>query len=650
MCGIAGFFLPETMSVSRANEIIQRMQKSLWNRGPDGKGAVLFDGNNGFAEQSQLLNSSGNSDIPNSFQAGLVHTRLSILDLSSAGSQPMTSPEKRYWIVYNGEVYNFKEIQAELKNKGYQFKSNSDTEVVLYSWIEWGVNCLQKFNGMFSFVIYDRYEKDIFCVRDRIGIKPFYYYLNGESFLFSSDVTTLIASGLYEPKVNWAGIYLGMAFQGSLRPFTVYEGVHALLPGHYMHFKMGEKAEPVKYWDLPINQHLDINENDAEEELHSLLKKSVQRCLVSDVDVATLMSGGVDSSTLSAIASLQHNQIKTFTLTWDEQYSLFSELEQAKATAKRYPMQHIITHVDGDDLVNSADDMLWLYEEPIGFFEPHYPVAKHVNQHNMKVALLGLGPDELLCGYNHHEILKKYWLSLKPFQSINSLIPGIGKMKRLKNILEQKSVPDLFYHLFSSYVNVDSSFFSTEIQKQLFDRRECMKKCFDLSDTIEDPFQCMSYVDMKVYIGTHHNHTTDRFLMNYHVEGRLPFLDHELVEFCFKLPHQYKIRGNEAKYLLRKIAARYIDPSNLKMKKQGFVVPEFEFINGDLKQCIVDRITRLQDRDFFHKEKLQEVISNMAKDISCARTALYFSNFELWYEWFIERQHPLFQPVSSSVN
>ncbi len=640
MCGIAGFFLDNPLPFTLALAMAQRCLSTLYDRGPDGQGWVFFT--------NQGTVSSFNEAIdPNTLVFGaLLHTRLKIIDLSDRAAQPMSASSGRFWLTYNGEVYNFLEIRTELESHGWDFYSDSDTEVVLKAYLQWGNNALDKFRGMYAFAIYDAVERSIFIARDCIGIKPLYYHQRESSFVFASDMTTLIASGLYDPKPNWNGLCLGIAFQGSPRPSTSYKDAFALSPGHYLSGRAVGSKQIVQYWDLPVGQQLDISEEKALERYEELLHQAIKRCLIADVEVGTLMSGGLDSTTMTAIAASMHPTIRAFTLAYDTALDSLSELDQAHATAKMHNLSHTITRFRKEDLMGSLDDMLWVFEEPIGALEPHYPIAQNISKHGIRVILNGLGPDELMGGYGYYRNLQQHWPWLKHLSFLAPFIPRKGRLTTAARIMESSDPFDIFRRLFASYLYENpASVFADNLLDDNIDALAAIRSASPDLKKFTDSFQALSYADMKFYIGTHHNHTSDRFLMRFHIEGRFPYLDRDLVEFCFRLPTHLKWRKDQSKYLLRKLSAKYIHPSCLEMKKKGFGIPEADFITGSIEQVLRKRVEQLKERAVFKRSALEDVLNDRSGTTRAARRLLYFANFELWYHWFIDRQHPKLLPV-----
>ena len=479
-------------------------------------------------------------------------------------------------------------------------------------------------------------KKVLFCARDRVGIKPFYYFLNNNEFLFASDITTLISSGLITPKMNWEHIMAGYAFQGALRPNTVYENIVALEPGYTMSIDLNTmKMTKKQYWDLPIGEHINLSFKDAQDALEEKIKKAIKRTLISDVEIATLMSGGIDSTTMSVMAALEHPNIKTFTLAFDKKLNAENEIHNAKLVAEKWGMNHHINELSVEEMVDDLDDMQMTFEEPVGGLEPHYPMAKSISKQGIKVLLNGLGPDELLAGYGKYKWIQ-HWSNNRWQKYFTPFFPNQWKFKRFKQLMASNDIFSAFYQLHRQKSSFDDRLFKTNNQLTNIEQMTTMLNVQE-ADFL-DEIQAASYMDFKVYIGTHHNHTTDRFLMRFGMEGRFPFLDHELVEFCFKLPKEYKIQHNTGKRILREVAKKYIHPNCLSAKKMGFSIPVNRYMNNELKQKVLSRISKVRERDFFNKEAIVSIEDNLNKNLGVSRDALYLANFELWYHHFIEKK------------
>ena len=413
MCGIAGIINIRGNEVQQAR-FLKCMTNRMVHRGPDDEGFLLIDKKGKFRSffgDDTPLDNHACSSIPgfprthinlafeNLSQVALAHRRLSIIDLSPFGHQPMCTQDFHYWVVYNGEIYNFREIAAELKREGINLLGHSDTEVLINAYAKWGEGCLQKFNGMFAFAIWDNKEKILFCARDRIGIKPFYYTIQNGQFIFASDIKTIIASDLYCPEPDMEGLYLAMAFGMAPRPKTAFKGLVALEQAHWMRVHLNGRIEKGRYWSIPVGtQKNNMSEEEAVDLLEEQLTVSIKKRLVADVPVGTFMSGGIDSTTISAIASELHHGIKAFTLAYENTAPELNEVSQAIMTARMHPMEHIVHLVDPSESLKDIESWIDGYEEPFHGIAANYEISKLVKGNGVKVVLNGLGGDELFAG------------------------------------------------------------------------------------------------------------------------------------------------------------------------------------------------------------------------------------------------------------
>ncbi len=654
MCGIAGILSLD--GIHRKNtRALQRMADCMHNRGPDDEGYLIASHGQ---EQFQFF---GGEDTPSNDESisfypqhrivtaydvsgsvFLAHRRLSIIDLSPHGHQPMCTNDGRYWIVYNGEIYNYREIKEDLKEKDVHFDGCSDTEVLLYAYREWGTEALQRLNGMFAFAIWDDRDKVLFCARDRIGIKPFYYTIQDKQFIFASDIRTLITSGLYRPEVDLEGLYHAMSFGVAPRPMTAFKGVRALEQGHWMRIGAGGGIEKGQYWRIPIGtQDERMSEGEAVELLESKLRQAIERRLIADVPVGTFMSGGIDSTTVSAIASELHPGIKAFTLSFDNVKKL-DELDQAKATAAMHPMEHITKSVKPESVLGFIEDIINCYEEPFYDLSPNYVISKFVAENDVKVILNGLGGDELFAGYGYYRWLGRWRLlkRIRPlFEILNKVSYNRNKFERIL-AMASVSTPDRLHTTAFSY-NTDPE------KHKLF-----LDSCVRGFNTVErlhqlyvgngmefiDELEAFSYMDMMNYIGNHHVYRVDKFTMRFSIEGRLPFLDHELVEAAYRIPNRYKVHGREQKYVLRKMAEKYIHPSCLSMKKKGFSFPTNRWMNNSLRNMVYQNLNCLLKRDIFNPKEVWQIYSDWQSGRRSHIGVWHLVATEMWWENFIDKK------------
>ncbi len=633
------------------------MNSAMRLRGPDDEGVAFFHGS-----EPKFANFSGDDtpeevfrlNIPHAPQSqapiepplesvlALGHRRLSILDLSPAGHQPMCTEDGRLWIVYNGEVYNHRELRAELVGQGERFFSRTDTEVVLKAYRRWGPNCLDRFDGQWALAIWDNVEKRLFCSRDRMGIRPFYYLLTGELFVFASSIKALTASGLYRPVPDFEGIYQAMSFQYPLRPRTCFEGIRGLPQAHWMTIDLEGNLRTRQYWRIPLDRVDDEKSSaDWEAELAESLARSVRSRLIADVPVGTYMSGGIDSTTIAAIAAKQHPNIKAMTLAFQSgiaDYDKHDELPQARATARLYPMEHVVRDVGVQDVLDAVDDMAQTFEEPCYPFTANYLVARLASQCNVRVALAGLGPDELFCGYNRHYLAHRWQQIPRWGRSVARYLPAVSSAtRRLRRIARLRSYAE-------GYVR-SWALFQDEHKRKLFAPglvlgvycHETLQQAYDPpGHQYRDAVEATCFYDALAHIGNAHAFHEDQCGMRFSIESRFPYLDHEVVELAFRMPSRLKLHGNVRKYVVRQVAKGLIHSDSLTMPKRGFCLPTEWFLRGPLRELMAERLTVLQRRGFLRAAELQRLQQDAVwHDKSCVQLG-YLLALELWFEKFID--------------
>jgi asparagine synthase (glutamine-hydrolysing) len=655
MCGIAGIVALDGRE-GRFVGAARLMSAALRARGPDDEGFLIashaqrparvyggpdtpaFDGESHFFPRSDIETAGGETG-----SVFLANRRLSIVDLSPLGHQPMATEDRRYWIVYNGEIYNHRAVRLELERLGERFFSASDTEVLLKGYRRWGEGCLERLRGMFAFCIWDDHEKVLFCARDRIGIKPFYYARAGSLLIFASDISSLLASGLHRAEPSLEGLYHCLSFGVAPRPLTAFAGVRALEQAHWLRIDADGRRHQARYWSLPVGkQRRDISDLDGVELIRQRLETAVERHLVADVPVGTFMSGGIDSTTVSAIAATRHPGIKAFTLAFASDPRL-DELEQARATARMHPMEHAVHNVEDDELVGDINDVAACYEEPFYDLSPNYVVSRLVKDHGLKVILNGLGGDELFAGYPYSRWEGRWRLlgRLAPLFSASARLPLVGHLaQRLLQVGRAASA--------DRFVLAVRSFF-TEREKQFLFRDPAVRD-LDTIERIHDLYvgsgqefsslqEAISYIDILNYIGNHHVYRIDRFTMRFSIEGRLPFLDHDLVEAAFSLPDRFKLRAGRTKWVLGRVAQRYIHPSCIAAAKRGFDLPTDRWMRGRLARFVQEKLASLCERSLFQPAAVWRVYREWKMRMRSFRGVWELVSVELWLEQFIDRGH-----------
>jgi asparagine synthase (glutamine-hydrolysing) len=603
MCGITGFINSDEMHNDVMQSVINKMTESLGHRGPDGHGVW----------------------IDNEKNIALGHRRLSIIDLTTHGAQPMTSNCKRYSLVYNGEIYNYSEIKKELDEiENIDWQSNSDTEVVLYAVKYWGLeNAINKFIGMFAFALWDASEKSLFLVRDRLGIKPLYWGKINNVFLFASELKALSFYPEINLNVDLNSVSAFMRHNYIPEEQSIYKNVYKLIPGSYLVYKEG--AEPLikKYWNLgnivsPENRfNKEYSEQLAVEKIESLISDSVDKRMISDVSLGAFLSGGIDSSTV--VALMQKNStsaVKTFSIGFNE--AEFNEAPYAKEIAKHLGTDHTEFYVSDKDAMDVIPLLPDIYDEPFSDSSqiPTFLVSKLTKEH-VTVALSGDGGDEVFAGYNRYYFANSISKKLK-------LMTGAGRFL-LKNIIENAStstwdkifgfmpdkyaVPqagdklyklaaaisknelDIYKHLVSHWNDIDKLVPGSTCHEGIFST--------DYSHELKNGFvEAMQYIDTKTYLPDDILTKVDRASMAVSLEVRVPLLDHRLVEYAWKLPLSMKMKNGKSKWLLRQVLNKYVPSELVDRPKMGFGVPIGHWLRGPLRDWAESLLDERKIREY----------------------------------------------------
>ena len=532
------------------------------------------------------------------------HTRLSIIDLSSAGSQPMMYKGKdghEYQIVFNGEVYNYKEIRDELLLKGYTFQSDSDTEVILLAFVTWGKSCVSKFRGMFSFAIYDLWEKKLFLCRDRFGVKPLYYYHKDTTFLFSSELKALYTHSSFEKKINETAVSLYFQLGYIPAPHTIFQHTYKMRPGTWMEVDTNAQIQEETYWravDTQTDTYHQLSEEETLIQLEEKLLESFQYRMVADVDVGMFLSGGIDSSLVATL--LQKDSIKkihTFTIGFEEKE--YDEAPYAKQIASVLGTDHHELYISSKDVLAELDTLTHIFDEPFGDSSsiPTYILSQFTKQH-VKVALSGDGGDELFGGYSKYEALWK----LSHMSGISkSVLRGVCKMlspqqisqlyqllptKKYSNVREK--ISKLAYTLEGidmrdQYMRA-GTYWTPEDLRTVLGMKEIASMSSFFSPEKGDVREQLSIWDMEVYLPDDILVKADRTTMAVGLEGREPFLDHVLLSFVSGIEPEFRFRQLGTKSLLRQVLGKYIDIGLFDRPKTGFRPPIDTWLRSELSE------------------------------------------------------------------
>lgn len=612
MCGIIGFASNKKIEDKHYLTI---GRDTMIHRGPDDSGEWWSDDE----------------------KVGFGHRRLSIIDLSTSGHQPMEDESRNLAIVFNGEIYNYLELKNELQNKGYIFKTNSDTEVLLVAWKEWGENCLNHLNGMFLFAIYDKKEEMIFIARDRAGEKPLFYSLNNGELRFASELKALLVDPSFSHKIDYEALdcYLSMGYVPG--DMCILEGVNKLPPAHKMTFHYNNRKLKVsRYWELPnVDTSHDINEDQLLNELELLLKDSISKQLVADVPVGVLLSGGVDSSLMTALATKVSKNVKTFNVSFPK-YAKYDESPHARSIAKYFNTEHIELEVN--DIEPSLLKILARqYDEPMADSSmlPTYLVSKLVKQH-CTVAIGGDGGDELFGGYHHYNRLlwtkeKINFIPLVLRKIISKLVlPLVPIGFKGRNWLQAIGTD------FSNELPLIGSFFDPSTRKKLLKQNGNKLKNF-AEDVLKaripqtnNLLQRVTRMEFTNYMPEDILVKIDRASMLNSLELRAPLLDYRVVEFAFgKVPSYLKTTTSERKILLKKLSDKLLPKEFDKQRKQGFSIPLDEWLKkGPWRDLFYE--TLLADDCFFDKKMILKLLKGQDNGMRNSERLFSLVLFELW--------------------
>ena len=615
MCGIVGFNNKNTYK-------LENMLNTIVHRGPDDVGMYESD------------------------EVSLGHRRLSILDLSEYGHQPMIY--EHIVMVFNGEVYNFKEIQEELIVCGYAFKSDSDSEVILKAFHKWGLKAVDKFIGMFAIALYDKHEELLYLIRDRVGVKPLYYSLNMDNFVFASEMKPIME--FYEKsQVNKEALFEYFQYGYISSNLSIIENCYKVPPGHYLTYDIKHhKVDISRYWNIEdffLKPKFEKTEKELTDELEELLIDAFKYRMVSDVPVGVFLSGGVDSSIVAAILQKHHGNIHTFTIGFKEEK--YNEAVYARDIAKYLGTTHTEEYLDSEQAKQILIDYVNIYDEPFGDSSgiPTTLVSQLAKRSGVKVVLSADGGDEIFCGYS------RYWKTWErgknifkipsilrqsiviPIAIFNNIFPSklSHKYKQLKSMFLCKNWQCI-------YENMIQFSKKNELRKALDMGHDIVQPSFKTGEDIH-PMQGMMLWDYHRYMVDDILTKVDRATMSVSIEGREPLLDHRIAEFMAQVPFKYKYKDGTSKYLLRKVLERYIPNELIDRPKMGFGIPLFEWFRKDLFELFETNLTKekidkhgLYRYDFVEKH-INDLRNGNKISVGTPWLALVF---ELWYKKYMK--------------
>lgn len=628
MCGICGFISKNYISLEK----LKAMNDTMYHRGPDDSGEEIYQASYGY-------------------NVGMAQRRLSILDLSPLGHQPYVAEDKSVVLVFNGEIYNYLELKKELN--GYNFKSNCDTEVILAAYLKWGIKALEKLNGMFAISIYDRAKNEVYLCRDRIGKKPLYYWHENNNLVFASELKPIMKAFEYmdvQKTINKKimGRYLYQKYITS--PDTVFENVYQVEPGSVVKITAGEaiSLEKNKYWDIKTIYHKKKGTgpsdfNDAKSELKAILEKSVKGRMLADVPLGTFLSGGYDSSLITAVAqSVSDKPLKTFCIGFnDERYN---EAVYAKEVAKHLGTDHTEFYIDENDMLRLVESIPKYYDEP---FADSSQIAtmlvSELAKKDVTVALSGDGGDEFFCGYNIYKRVEQ----ARKLDFMGALAHGIGQIAGLENrypfklrVISQNRNKEAKTQL------IGGNYLQTA--ENMVDMTGALPAFYDWESSYEEPDwqERRMLLDMDTYLSGDILCKVDRASMKYSLETRCPILDTDVMEFAFSIPHEFKYKDGNKKRILKELAYDYIPCGLLDRPKTGFGVPIDKWLRGPLKSKLLDYTDRnfLERQGVFKPDFTSAFVRNyLGKGDVGAGSGENYSRlvwavfvFQQWYEYYMK--------------
>jgi asparagine synthase (glutamine-hydrolysing) len=631
MCGIAGFFRPAGLAAGAAEHELARMSASLSHRGPNDSG-IWVDAAAGVA---------------------LSHRRLSVLDLSPAGHQPMTSASGRYVIAFNGEIYNHLDIRKELESFGSppRWRGHSDTEILLSAFESWGIEpSLQRAGGMFAFALWDRREHTFTLARDRVGEKPLYYGWQGDAVLFGSELKALRAHPAFRACID-RSVLADYFRRGYITaPHSIYQGISKLLPGCYVQFagqaQCGSLPRPRSYWSLRevadrgLGEPFEGSDAEAGSRLESELLRAVGCQSIADVPLGAFLSGGIDSSMIVALMQAQSSRpVKTFTIGFHEDHS--NEANHARAVAGQLGTEHTELFVTAHEAMRVIPRLSAIYDEPFGDSSaiPTFLVSQLARQH-VTVVLSGDGGDELFGGYGRYQRTSDIWSMMRrvPYFARKTASLGVhafsrrsrtsstrAKAARLAQYLRAENASAIYQtqitqrHNAHEFVIANGGLLGESVVEAVFAR--------------DDPYSSMMYMDASTYLPDDILVKVDRASMAVGLEARVPMLDHRVLEFAWQLPLRLKVRGRTRKWLLKQILRKYLPESLLERPKMGFGVPVGEWVRGPLREWAESLLgeARLRGEGFLNPKLAREQwLCHLAGDSAGSDSLWHVLAFQSW--------------------
>ena len=629
MCGIAGILSYNTRPIDLA--VLTSMRDAMVHRGPDGAGTWIS------ADR----------------RVGLGHRRLSIIDLSDAAAQPMTNEDGSLQIIFNGEIYNHAEIRAELQALGkHRWRTDhSDTEVILHAYEQWGVDCVERFRGMFAIALWDGRNRQLWLIRDRIGIKPIYYTVAAGQLLFASEIKALLVHPAVARRLNVDALYHYLSFLTTPAPETLFEGIYKVPAATRMVVSLDGTIRKERYWEVwdHVEPLTAASDDEIAERLLHELRIAVKYRKVSDVPTGVFLSGGIDSSTNTALFSDGHGPVRTFSIGYDGDYSSYrSELPYAERMARLVGAEHHVRRLTVDDLLEFVPSMVYHQDEPIGdvVCVPLYYVAKLARDNGVIVCQVGEGSDELFCGYpmwkTHLRVAALNALPVPRFAKQALMVPfalaGRTESYPYEYLRRATWKEPLFWGGAEGLTHVEKLHLLAPPLRQRYSERSSAEVLRPIEQRFRErawdqsPLHWMTYLDLNLRLPELLLMRVDKMTMATSLEGRVPFLDHKFVELALSIPARVKTRGGELKYILKRAVRGVIPDDLIDRKKQGFGVPLQEWLLDRLGDQIRQQLNKFcRQVDLFDAAEVGRFVSE-----GKGSKVWQLYNLALWYDRFIE--------------
>ena len=634
MCGIAGFIDFHKKS-TKSN--IQSMIEPLNHRGPDGEDVSLFKSQNAII--------------------GFGHKRLSIIDLSQTGKQPMTL--NHLHITYNGEIYNYQEIKNELLELGHHFNGESDTEMILHAYTEWGIKAVERFIGMFAIALFDEKKQEVVFIRDRAGVKPLFYYQKNDLILFSSELKSFHEHPEFEKKLDLNAVAAYMQYGNVPTPHCIFKNCGKIKPGHYLKINLENKSQQeIQYWnvyDFYNQPKLNLSFPEAKIQTKELLKSAFNYRMVADVPVGVFLSGGYDSTTVSSLIQAESTaRLKTFTIGVPD--IGLNEAPYARDIAKHLGTDHTEINCTEQEAIEMIKDLPFFYDEPFADSSaiPTTLVSKAARK-NVTVALSADGGDEIFGGYNRYDFMHRYGKTLNSIpKAVRKILVGAmgnissekipvlknkynfhNRYEKLKTVLNDPSEKEIMLSLSQQFNDEQMK----SVMKSEFTSLQTMFQSKEMIEDFKSPLSYMMAIDFQTYMLDDILQKVDRATMTNSLEGREPMLDHRILEFAAQLPDEYKYQNGIKKRILREINHDYIPKELLDRPKMGFAIPIAKWLKNELRDHVEEYLNedRIEKQGIFNWEFIAKLKMDFFKGRKEYDSKLwYFLMFQMWYERWME--------------